>query len=206
MEIKEIYKIWRSTLELADTDKTKAIFREVVDHYCEPHRHYHNLDHVGNLLELIETTVLTSNERRILIHAALFHDVIYNTSSSKNESLSAQYANEALNYLSVPKEEIKSVCHIIQATSDHSSDDILAQLFLDMDMAILGSPKLIYKEYKASIRREWSNIPDTFYCIGRTKFLIKQLVKKSIFYTPKFQRLFENQARNNIRNEIINVL
>ena len=70
--------------------------------YAEPHRAYHNMTHVQDVIAsldfLLEGEECTSRSEAILILSAFFHDVVYNPKSSTNEKDSAdlflQFASE----------------------------------------------------------------------------------------------------------------
>ena len=90
-----------------------------------------------------------------------------------------------------------------------SADYVNAQLtnetekiFHDLDLAILGSPKVTYQEYATDIRKEYEHMSDNEFTAGRLSFLTKIIEKQKIFQTDAFHDLFEETARENIRNEI----
>ncbi len=75
-------------------------------------------------------------------------------------------------------------------------------LFLDFDLAILGSPWDEYEEYSQQIRKEYRQYPEAIYHPGRKNALEKLNEKEHIFFTPAFRDLLEAQARQNIFREI----
>ena len=76
----------------------------------------------------------------------------------------------------------------------------LEQIFLDLDMSIVGSEPAVYQEYSQNIRKEYSHFSDEDYRKGRSHFL-KGIVDKDNFSSDAFQA--RNQvARENIQAEI----
>jgi predicted metal-dependent HD superfamily phosphohydrolase len=73
---------------------------------------------------------------------------------------------------------------------------------LDLDMSILGQEWSVYKTYAANIRREYCHIPLEEYCEKRAKILELFLNGLKIYCTAEFHKLYESQARDNIRREI----
>ena len=141
------------------TEELSAIIRC----YTEHHRHYHNLDHVKRLLSLCEE--LDINDPQIIL-AVFYHDTIYHPGNSRNEEESADFAGESLSRLGVELGRVDQVCGMILATADHLApqDEALIQLFLDLDMSILGSPRKEYKSYVEGVQKRaslasWVRIP-----------------------------------------------
>ena len=73
--------------------------------------------------------------------------------------------------------------------------------FHDLDLAILGSSKVTYQEYATDIRREYEHMSDDEFAAGRSSFLTKMIEKQKIFQTDVFHDLFEETARENMRDD-----
>ncbi len=202
MDQDQFKHIWTEYFDTSNELQIDIAFSEIKNHHSEPHRHYHNWNHIEQILGLIDLQNLQLTEREILIHAAIFHDVIYKPGSSTNEKDSAVYAQQVLLQLKKPPSIIQYVTEIILATEKHQSTDPLVQLFLDMDMSILGSPPKDYEHYQNAIRQEHKNIPSTIYSFGRKRFLKNTLKQKRIFLTDFFHQKLEEQARINLQFEI----
>src|ERR1051325_1352418 len=91
--------------------------RELTARYGEPHRRYHTLQHVRDLLELLSGVELV--DRTAVEAAVWFHDAVYDTTRSDNEALSADLARRALQELAFPQPAIDLVAHMILATTRH---------------------------------------------------------------------------------------
>ena len=72
--------------------------------------------------------------------------------------------------------------------------------FHDLDLAILGSPKVTYREYTANIRKEYKHMSDEEFNAGRASFITKIMKKQS--FRPKPFDMFEETARENMRDEL----
>jgi predicted metal-dependent HD superfamily phosphohydrolase len=151
---------------------------------------------------LIEKQTINEQDKSILYNAALFHDVIYNVTKADNELKSAEFAQKWLRLLNVNDVFMERVYSIILATKNHSSEDYITQLFLDMDLSILGANNDDYLIYTEQIRNEFKRIPYLIYKNGRINFLKKQLELGSIYQTPSFIEEFEEKARINIKSEL----
>ncbi len=202
MKNRHIYKEWLALTDGIDQSIAIACFKEVEQQYRLPSRYYHTIQHVCELFKLIKASNISTIEKQILTQAALFHDVIYIPRAKNNELQSAKFATTWLQKLGIDKNKRASIYELIIATSHHTSDDLLTQLFLDMDLSILGSSPRKYKEYNISIRKEYSRIPLLLYKRGRKRFLQYTLDKTHIFYTENYRHIYEEQARINIQEEL----
>ena len=181
----------------------EAIFNNLVDTYSEPARHYHNLNHIRHLLALITEAKTTVERPTVISLAAWFHDYIYDSQAKDNEVKSAVHAVKTLDELDIASGTIESVEQIILSTQKHQPliDTIDCLIFLDIDLAILGSPSAKYKKYAQAIRQEYSWLSDRNYQRGRKQVLTNFLARERIYYTEYFQQL-ESPARANLRTEI----
>jgi len=125
----------------------EEIFQALKEKYLEDGRFYHNLSHVKSLLTLFESLEDKAQNHQVIQFSIWFHDAIYNSKRNDNEAESANLAFEMMDQLQVNHETIILVRDLILATKDHSgiNPSYDAKLFLDMDLAILGSSEEIYK-------------------------------------------------------------
>lgn len=206
MKTTEIYTIWSATLEKALLKDLEHCFLLVTEQYEGPNRYYHNVRHIEHLMSQIKALSISEDDKAILIQVAVFHDVIYKAGRNDNESKSAEFAAYWLSKLNMGVVETQVICDIISATNTHESSDFLTQLFLDMDLSILGVNEDAYQEYTLRIRKEHIRIPNFLYSRGRKRFLKKMLDREVIFATPTYFEAFENSARKNLRNELNSLL
>lgn len=181
----------------ADSATTEAWWREVQSRYSEPHRRYHTLEHIRELLAL-----LPESGQEVLA-AVWFHDLIYDRRGA-NEERSADVAHEALVDLRFPRASVDRVTQMILATRDHDPGDLHegVRLFLDADLAILGSPRERYRAYAEAIRFEYSWVPGEVFRTARDGVLRDFLAKPCIYFTDVMRQRFEDQARDNMAWEL----
>ena len=150
---------------------------EILERWSEPHRAYHGLAHLTDLLTQIKRHVeLTVREREILTLAAIFHDIIYNPRRSDNE---AQSADLFLNSVAMDKDnaDIQEIATIIRDTKDHVPSTHLSTIFSHMDMDVVRRPYEELLKWEAGIRHEYKHVPGIAYVVVRARFL-GQMIKK----------------------------
>lgn len=179
-------------------------FLAVVEAYSRPDRHFHNLEHVHQVLGTISSLEHQLRDSRPVRLAAWFHDVVYCSQKKDNEERSADRAEEVLRRLRVPgpcRERIRS---LILATKTHQveANDPDAQVLVDADLAILGASPAEYARYAAAIRQEYAWVADGEYRAGRRRVLEGFLGRPRIYRTEPLSELLEAQARHNLTAEI----
>jgi predicted metal-dependent HD superfamily phosphohydrolase len=174
--------------------------------YSETHRAYHNLSHIHAMLFYAEDWKQRGRWRDYAgaAFAIWYHDSIYQTRNSDNEERSAAFALSSLKALAVPAETAARAEKMILATKTHSAEglDEDGKLFLDLDLAILGSASEVYRAYAQAIRAEYSWVPGFLYRRGRRKILNGFLERERLFFTDEIAREREKQARANIAEEL----
>ena len=199
---------WRDLIAPYAPDAARAaeVWQQLCTLHDEPHRAYHNFSHVNALLLMAEDL----RERRRLSDATVvafaiwFHDAVYQPRRDDNEARSADLAVSSLDSLNVPAEITERVRGLILATKTHSAAglDNDGQLFLDLDLAILGAPPDTYRAYREAIRAEYSWVPAFFYRRARRKILQGFLDRENLYFTSDIGGLRETQARENIAEEL----
>lgn len=186
----------------AGSDETFGLLHKL---YSEPHRAYHNLDHVRFLLALFDEFSERLEDKITVFFTIWFHDAVYDPQKKDNEKQSARLAAERLRKSIVPPEKISKIVKLILATEKHSAENLDSdgKLFLDFDLAILGSDGGVYGEYAKAIRKEYSFVSENDYKIGRGKILRDFLRRDFIFLTDIMRESFEANARRNIEREIL---
>jgi predicted metal-dependent HD superfamily phosphohydrolase len=175
---------------------------DLVERYAEPHRAYHNADHVLAVARdadaLAEADGRTARERAVLTLAALTHDVIYDGKPGEDERRSAEWARARLADLP----EADAVAGLVLATTDHTSTDPLTCLLLDADLAVLGSDPAGYERYRAAVRAEYAHVPDDAWRVGRARVLRSLAGKDPLYVTPHARERWEEPARTNLAAEL----
>lgn len=188
-----------------NADRAPAVLEELVLAYRQPHRHYHTLDHVAELLHLLHEHGDGSSADVISV-AIIFHDAVYNPARHDNEVASAALAAQRLTELWAETQLVEKIVGYILATQ-HTSAEPDAQdrdlcLFLDLDLAILAAPPERYRAYAGAIRREYAAVPDSLYRPGRRHVLESLLAQETIYLSPRLREVWEGPARANLVHEI----
>jgi predicted metal-dependent HD superfamily phosphohydrolase len=180
-----------------------ALLAELIAAYAQNGRHYHNLDHIAALCDLLDRHGDSVRNRDALELAIFFHDAVYEPIRSDNEAASAALARERLTGLGIAENLIAEVERMILATrhgasaADAGSDPDLA-LLLDLDLSILAAERATYTAYAEAIRREYAIVPDAIYRPGRRRVLADFLARPRIYATPRLRDLWEAAARSNL--------
>lgn len=202
----DLEAIWSTTANKYCGDETlvAGLYSELAGHYSEPHRYYHNLDHIGSLLRLFSRYKNMLTRPDVVLFSIFYHDVIYVPGRGDNEQKSARLAGRALEQLGVPPEIISDVQQYIEATTSHrvspAADEDL-KLFVDFDLAILAADRESYQEYLLKVRKEYGHLSTDYFAQGRSAFLQQMLRQEHIFHTESF-RSKEEAARKNMQWEL----
>jgi predicted metal-dependent HD superfamily phosphohydrolase len=172
----------------------------LIEKYTEPHRKYHNLEHIDQMFTLASDLTLQLNKSQTL--AILYHDSIYDPTSSINEENSCEFM-----YRDSPEEDrmdLDIAEYIILKTKTHKKTQLRsADLVLDLDMSCLGFERTEYLDkYSKLVIQEYCQFFQFSKVLeGRKKFL-EGLLKSEIFITDLFKTKFEKIARENLRAEL----
>ncbi len=176
--------------------------------YDEPWRHHHDFEHPRAMFDELLYHKHLAKDLGAIAWSIMYHDAIYDpmATGGRNEELSAQLAERELPRIARP-ELSQTVARFTRATADHrdSIDDSDFDLFMDLDLTILGASPKRYTQYSADIRAEYAHVPDDTYRIGRTAILtslVNRIGESSIFKTPELREIYESQAQENIAGEL----
>jgi predicted metal-dependent HD superfamily phosphohydrolase len=203
-------KLWQlrfdSEIEEPSVNKQEIdrVFQLLVVAYTKPDRHYHNLQHIHHILTILERFADRLESPISVLLAAWFHDLVYDSRSTNNEIQSAKFAGELLQDIGVSNETIDRVQQLILATQGHQTEigDNDRCIFLDVDLAILGTNPAQYQIYARSIRHEYSWVSDELYRAGRIRVLESFLQRQRLYHTEILFDELESRARLNIEAEI----
>jgi predicted metal-dependent HD superfamily phosphohydrolase len=160
-------------------------------------RHYHTLSHLDACLRELDTALDLALRPAEIELALWFHDAIYRSWRSDNESQSAAMAVRTL--YAAPADAVERIRQMILATAHREtgfSGD--TALLLDIDLAILGASPEIYGQFERAVRREYWWVPRTRYVAGRSRVLGSLLARPAIYQHDRFHGRYERQARANI--------
>jgi predicted metal-dependent HD superfamily phosphohydrolase len=178
------------------------IFEQIIVHYQEPQRHYHNLTHIAKLLDLWELHHSALQDAESIAYAIFFHDIIYNPTQNDNEEQSAVLAQQFMRELHCSPSQIATVTDDILATKKHPTNSTPTDLqwFLEFDLSILGAELAVYQEYAQQIRQEYQHVPEWQYKIGRRKVLQYFLAQPQLFYC--LPKTYNQNAKINLSWEL----
>ena len=189
----------------AEAGVVYSAFDELAARYGEPHRHYHTLEHIGEMLRLVPRLISPGADAVVLQFAVWFHDAVYDAKAGDNELRSAEFAEATLVHLSVPAETATFVAELVRST-DHRIvfDDVRIEFAIlhDADLAILGAAPARYDRYAADIRLEYAWVPEDAYRAGRSRVLQSFLDRPVLFRTPLMFDEGETPARENLTREL----
>ena len=197
------------------------------DCYNQPHRFYHNLSHIKQMLLLMynyrDIFELTPHEMHILTVAICAHDVVYNTPMveryfkySSNEVQSAQACHDELKgffeyeildrilQLIMSTEYIKCVERSLVSFKDRRGEDRLIAILHDLDFygfmdstTCSKNDELIMFEYVGLNPSALQLIP---FLKGRLQFL--NAASQIPIYETEYFRKFNETAKDNIKESI----
>jgi predicted metal-dependent HD superfamily phosphohydrolase len=173
---------------------------ELMAAYTAPGRHYHDLKHIEDcLVALAGVDDLSVTEREILTEAIWWHDVVYDSTRSDNEELSARLAEAHVRPDLRPE-----VGRLIRLTKTHQvePEDRLGALLISIDLSILGAEGARYDAYAAAIRQEFIHVWDRDYRAGRAKVLSQFAARPVIYPDAVFAARYDRQARENLAREL----
>lgn len=181
-------------------------YDELAAAYTNCHRHYHNLNHINEGLELFDKVWHLAEYPDTLEMAWWWHDFIYRIPMNKqtlvnNELESGIYAFKVLIELSVnPLICVKVMARIMPTLHTYTPDYTDDRIIVDMDLVSLAAPPNVFNMHSENIRKEYFASPEE-YRIGRVNFFRKFIDgRPSIYLTKYFHERYEVQAQKNIRD------
>ncbi|WP_051477593.1 HD domain-containing protein [Aquimarina pacifica] len=186
-----------------DLEYTASLWKDIARQHSKKKRFYHTLAHLEHLYKNLSKVQNKIIDWDMVLFALFYHDYIYNALKQDNEEQSAKKAVKVLYSLQVTDRRIMHCKDLILATKGHQiSENNDINYFTDADLSILGSDWLTYKTYFTNVRKEYKYYPDFMYNKGRIKVLNHFIAMPKIFKTSFFYEHYENNAKNNLRQEI----
>lgn len=160
--------------------------------WSEPHRRYHTLEHLAEVLAALgdlEDAGAVSPE------------------PGSNEHRSAQLARDHLHRLGVATPVVDAVEEAVLLTVDHaagtrrgSAEPQVLHAFHDADLWILAAPPDRFDAYCAQVREEYAHVPPATYAAARAAIL-RRLVAGTVYRTAPAQA-WTPRARDNVGREL----
>ncbi len=179
----------------------EELLKLIEKNYNEPHRVYHNLNHIKNGLKVISKLecdgyTVTDNQKT----AWLFHDIVYKLNGSDNEKESADlFCEYNQKYkLNFNEKDVREIVNIILDTKSHIPSISASKLVLDIDMFIFAVPYEQFIEYRNQIKKEFSDCFSPSAFDEGTKAFINYYLKdpEKIFSTSYFKSFTEKAVEN----------
>ena len=188
------------------TDETADILWDQLERlYGEPHRAYHNFEHIADCFQKLDAAADLIGNRLMLELAIFYHDVIYDPQAQKgkNEQDSADFAAETLARAGLPNSEIGIIYQLILDTQHQVvSKSADGRLLVDIDLTILGAELERFNRYEQEIRAEYSRVEEQAYRAGRAQLMQGFLNRERIYQTRYFFDRYEEKARQNLKRLI----
>src|SRR5262249_47690617 len=145
-----------------DAAGSYRVFDRLAAAYDADDRHYHDLEHIADVLRVAGRLADLADEPRLIQLAVWFHDAVYDTHAKDNEERSATLAVELLGPLGMPSGSLDRMAELIRATAHVGAAEVDADtaILLDADLAILGAAPERYDRYARAIRREYAWVPE----------------------------------------------
>ena len=202
----DLFTLWQ---DIADRRKiapemAARLFADVITRYKEPHRAYHNLQHLQEIFEKFEWIKDKLGDADAVALALFYHDIIYDPRRADNEAKSAAYAARHLQAAGLHAAFIGKIQKMILATKDHTvrtGDDDLVYM-LDIDMSILAAPAERYAQYLQQVRQEYAHLDDAAFYAARCDRFLRPTLKAPIFKTRFFKEKYQAAAQANLTREL----
>lgn len=162
--------------ELLDKWSIKLDYNTLLSMWNESHRHYHNQNHLLDLINQINekrNSFGSQSNYEKMILCALFHDCVYDPMRSDNEKKSAEFFENCCQDKNSDVQEIKQM---ILDTKTHESTSKLSEKFNQLDMNIVERDFDQLLEWEKGIQQEYKAYGE-LYKTGRLSFLESLLDK-----------------------------
>ena len=180
-----------------------SVGRRLLDSWCEPHRHYHSVSHLRDVLRGVDELAECADDPDAVRIAAWYHDAVY-AGRPDDEECSARRAEEELSRLDVAPGLVDEVARLVRMTVAHdpAPGDRNAEVLSDADLASLAVSSERYRLNTAAIRREYAHVPDEVFRKGRMQVLTALLEGPGVFRTAPGRQRWEAAARENLLAEL----
>jgi predicted metal-dependent HD superfamily phosphohydrolase len=187
----------------------KDLGDDLISRYADTSRHYHDLEHLSEVLEHVDQVKDEADDPFLVELAAWFHDAVYDVTAAghgglDNEGESARLAEALLPRLGLDDAQVAEVARLVRLTATHAADpsDRNGGVLCDADLAILASPPDRYQRYIDAVRREYAHVPDDAFRSGRAAVLRQLLALPRLFATSYGAQHWESAARHNVGREL----
>lgn len=196
--LRERFKgLWRRCITGATVEDAEKAWSKIERHYSEPHRHYHDRQHLAHCLEQLDFANGLIKRPDAVEMAIWFHDIIIEPGASDNEQRSADYFRDLAGDKTNPGFVDAVIGLILATTHAKAPTDPDQQFVCDIDLASFGCPWECFMRDSTAVKAEFRGTEEQYYR-GKKAFLQAMLARPRIFLTAFFNRHYEQQARENI--------
>lgn len=186
------------------------VFADLVKRYSEPHRAYHNLDHIQHGLQELDRVRKFTVSPDTIEFAWWFHDSVYDPviRGGHNEFNSAQFSSEVCKQADLSPDFTELIWQMIMRTRHirGRAEDWDTNTLTDIDLVILGESSERFDQYELDIREEFSMFSDSEFVEGRLAFLNSFLHRPRIYFTGAFHYKYGDKARANLERSMAKLL
>ncbi|MBT9255048.1 hypothetical protein KMZ32_08095 [Phycicoccus sp. MAQZ13P-2] len=194
----------------ADRAAVDRLGVDLLGRWSEPHRRYHDLAHLAEVLAAADLLARRGRARRAdrsaVVLAAWFHDAVYEGRGGDDERRSADLAARELGALGADPALVDRVVTLVLDTLDHDVEgagaDLARVTLHDADLWILASPTARFDEYCRQVREEYAHVPVAEYAAARSAVLRPFLVRPHVYRSAHARREWEPVARENLAREL----
>lgn len=206
----ELAATWAAAWLLLGRPVPAGLQAELMTAWSEPHRHYHDQRHLRECLALWTRWRDHSPRAGEVAIALWFHDAIYDPqapAADSNELNSAAWAARSLVRAGADSDTAQRVHDLVMATQHRVvqgmappalGSSLDAQLLVDIDLSILGSPAERFERYDLGVRKEHAWVPGFRYRDLRARVLQGFLDRPRLYHGEHAVALLGAQARVNL--------
>lgn len=219
---KELYKRFYelcNKVQLPEEQRLKW-WTTIRDSYSTHWRYYFNLNHIYQILEKFDQfydTEIYPEESKIFIELAIwFHRIVFipqiidSTHNVKESYNILKQFVEETQYNVVTSEQLSFLQSLVLSVNrhrqtevyDNKEQDSLNKFFLDIILSFLGFENEIYKRFASLVKKEYLWVEKSEFKLKRRIILQRLLDRERIFITNEIYNKFEEQARQNLQNEV----
>ncbi len=140
---------------------------KVIERYDEPHRFYHNFDHIEKMIGSAKKKGILTDS---LLLAIVFHDIVYDPKATDNELKSESIFIECAKLL-LSKGIIDDICGAILETRNHMPSTKLSEQLCELDLEIVNAPLADFIEFEHKIFKEYQFVDYKTYKEKRIEIL-----------------------------------
>ncbi|MEI6026555.1 MAG: N-methyl-D-aspartate receptor NMDAR2C subunit [Betaproteobacteria bacterium] len=210
---------WASAWSALGWPAPAGLQAELMTAWSEPHRHFHDQRHLRECLALWSRWRGNSPRAGEVAIALWFHGAIYDPQApgaGSNELNSAAWAARSLMRAGADSDMAQRVHDLVMSTkpatqpgfTQETAPAVLgsgldAQLLVDIDLSILGSPAERFERYDQDVRKEYAWMPGLRYQEARAQVLQGFLDRPRLYLGEHAVALLEAQARINLAAAVL---